>query len=153
MKISKRQIGWLLAIIFLGNFGVFKFSLAAAHSAGTNISSNGTIYMVTDNSYIRPYTSAGAFLSYSFNSWAGVQAATPEDLALPQGSFIPARDGKIVCSDRGADKGTCYLITGGKTAAFVSAEVFKGLGFSFSKALYGDVSFLAKDSNIEIVIE
>ncbi len=123
------------------------YARAASHANGTNIVSNGTVYMVV-NGQKRAYTSAGAFLSYGFNSWGTVQQASAEDIALPEGNFIPPRDGKIVCSDRSPDKGTCYLITNSKRSAFVSSAVFGQLGFSFSKALYGDVSFLEKDSDI-----
>ncbi|MDE2311653.1 MAG: hypothetical protein KGJ93_00985 [Patescibacteria group bacterium] len=124
---------------------------AAVHSAGTNVlASDGTIWMVTSNNTRRAYTSAGAFLSYGFNSFATVVPASAEDLALPVDSagFIPPQDGKIICSDRGADKGTCYLITGGMKAGFTSASVFTGLGFSFSRAQKGDVSFMSSTSNI-----
>ncbi len=125
-------------------------ALAAAHSAGTNIkSSDGTIWMVMPDNTRRAYTSAGAFLSYGFNSWSGVVDANADDLALTVGSFIPPQDGKIICSDRGADKGTCYLITGGQKAGFTSEAVFKGLGFSFSRATYGDVSWMSSTSNID----
>jgi len=75
--------------------------------------------------------------------------ANDADIALPIGDFIPPRDGKIVCSDRGSDKGTCYLITDSKKAAFTSAAIFKGLGFSFSNALSGDVSFLPSAADIK----
>lgn len=125
-------------------------ALAAAHSAGTNIkSSDGTIWMVMPDNTRRAYTSAGAFLSYGFNSWSGVVDANADDLALTVGSFIPPQDGKIICSDRGADKGTCYLITGGQKGGFTSEAVFKGLGFSFSRATYGDVSWMSSTSNID----
>jgi hypothetical protein len=123
------------------------YVFAAAHSPGTNVISSGTIYMIA-NGQRRAYTSEGAFLSYGFNAWGTVLPASPEDMALPEGSFIPPRDGKIVCSDRSPDKGTCYLITNGKRSAFVSEAVFKKLGFSFGKTLKGDVSFLEKDSDI-----
>ena len=115
---------------------------------GTNISSNGTVYMITADGQKRPYTSAGAFLSYGFNSWSGVVTANSADIALPTGNFIPPRDGKIICSDRGTDIGTCYLITDGKKAAFTSALIFESLGFGFSHALSGDVSFLASAADI-----
>ncbi|MEK7652196.1 MAG: trypsin-like peptidase domain-containing protein [Patescibacteria group bacterium] len=124
------------------------FVSAATHSAGTNVFSNGTIYMVSTDGQLRPYTSAGAYLSYGFNSWSNAVQANSDDLALPIGSFIPPRDGKIVCSDRGADKGTCYLITNGTKAGFTSADVFNKLGFSFKYALSGDVSFLIGTDNI-----
>lgn len=114
------------------------------HFVGTNIlTTDGTISMITADGTRRPYTSAGAFLSYGFNSFATVVKADTADIALPQGSFIPPRDGKIVCADKGTDKGTCYLITNGKKAAFTSATIFKTLGFSFANSLVGDVSFLS----------
>jgi hypothetical protein len=117
--------------------------LAAPHGIGINVkTSDGTIFMITASGQRRPYTSAGAFLSYGYNSFGSVVEATAEDLVLPIGSFIPPQDGKIICSDRGADKGTCYLITLGKKAGFTSAAVFHGLGFQFSRATYGDVSFM-----------
>lgn len=124
------------------------------HPVGTNIiDSTGTIYTLTADGKRRPYTSAGAYLSYGFNTWLNVVPARSADLTLSVGSFIPPRDGSIVCSDRGTDKGTCYLITGGKKAGFTSGTVFKGLGFSFTNALYGDVSFMETTNNIATVDE
>jgi hypothetical protein len=137
-----------LGLAVLVSLGITQEALAAPHTPGKNVSHNGTVYMITDDGQRRPYTSAGAFVSYGFNYWQFVEPASQEDLAMPVSSFIPPRDGKIVCSDRGSDKGTCYLITNGKRAGFVSEKVFKDLGFSFSKALYGDVSFMDKDTNI-----
>jgi hypothetical protein len=118
-------------------------------SIGTNIlSPDGTVSMIASDGTRRPYTSAGAFLSYGFNSWATVVNSSSADISLPIGSFIPPRDGKIICSDRGSDKGTCYLISGGQKAGFTSATVFKGLGFSFSSTTIGDVSWMTSTSNI-----
>ncbi len=118
-------------------------TVTTVNPVGTNIlTTDGTISMITADGTRRPYTSAGAFLSYGFNSFTTVVKANAADVALPQGSFIPPRDGKIVCADKGADKGTCYLITNGKKAAFTSATIFKNLGFSFTNSLVGDVSFL-----------
>jgi len=125
---------------------------AAAHAQGTNVkSSDGTVSMIIDGQR-RPYTSAGAFLSYGFNSWSSVVDANADDLALPVGSFIPPQDGKIFCADMTKDsdvKGECSLITGGQKAAFTSAPVFTGLGFSFSRSVTGDSSFMTKTSNID----
>lgn len=123
-------------------------AFAAAHANGTNVNKAGTVGMIIDGTF-RPYTSAGAFLSYGFNSWSSVVDANSDDNALPVGSFIPPQDGKIICSDRGSDKGTCYLITGSMKAGFTSASVFTGLGFSFSRAMYGDVSWMSSTSNID----
>lgn len=137
-----------VVFILLGNLFLSQSAFAAAHPAGANIISGGTVYMITADGQRRPYTSAGAFLSYGFNNWVGVQQANSDDLSLPVGSFIPPRDGKIICSDRGTDKGTCYLITNGKKAGFVSAQVFQELGFSFSNTTMGDVSFMENDNDI-----
>ncbi len=111
--------------------------------AGKLISHQGTVYMIDQAGLRRPFTSAGAFLSYGYNSFSQVKPASTEDLALPEGGFIPPQDGKVICSDRGTDKGTCYLITESKKAGFTSREVFEKLGFSFAKATYGDVSWMA----------
>lgn len=126
-------------------------ALAAVHADGTNVNKSGTIGMIVGGQF-RPYTSAGAFLSYGFNSWASVVDANAEDMSLPTGSFIPPQDGKIFCAEVTKDsdvKGECSLITGGQKAAFTSAAVFTGLGFSFSKAVYGDSSFMSKTTNID----
>jgi hypothetical protein len=99
----------------------------------------------------RAYTSAGAFLSYGFNSWSQVVAASAEDLALPQGTFIPPQDGSIICSDRNdsfAVKGTCYEVSGGQKFGFTSAAVFTGLGFSFTNSSIADVSWMTAGSQL-----
>jgi hypothetical protein len=121
-------------------------ALAAVHADGTNVSdASGTVYMIIGGQR-RPYTSAGAFTSYGFNSFASVTTASAEDLALPVGSFIPPQDGSIICSDRGADKGTCYEISNGQKFGFTSAAVFTGLGFSFANSVSGDVSWMPAGS-------
>ena len=128
---------------------------AAAHAAGTNVSSSdGTVWMVTSAGTRRAYTSAGAFLAYGFNSWSQVVPASAEDLALPVDSmgFIPPQDGTVFCATetKGSDvSGECSLVTGGTKAAFTSAAVFTGLGFSFARAQYGDSSFLNKSGNVD----
>lgn len=119
------------------------------HPIGTNIlMPDGTVEMVTVTGR-RPYTSAGAFLSYGFNSWTGIVDESSGDEILSIGSYIPPRDGTIVCSDRGNDKGTCYLITRGQKAGFVSASVFLGSGFSFNRTIIGDVSWMNRAKNID----
>lgn len=88
---------------------------ANQHALGTHIAApDGTVFTITSENgqtVRRPYTSAGDCLSYAFNPWASVVPASAEDLALPDGSLTPPQNGKIICSDRGTDKGTCYLIT------------------------------------------
>lgn len=124
---------------------------AATRSAGTNIVSNGVVYMIASENgqtVKRPYTSAGAFNSYRFNRWNEVQAATMDEQSLPTGTQIPPRDGSIFCSDSGTDRGTCYLITLGKKAAFTSESVLKGLGYTLEWAKSGDSSFLESTQSI-----
>jgi len=116
---------------------------AAAHAAGTNVSSNGTVYFINTSGQKQPYTSAGAFLSYGFNTWADVVPASAEDLALPTGSFVPPSDGSLI-----NDKGTVYLMVNGMPSGFTTEANFLGLGYSYKNVLAGDVSFLAKGSNL-----
>lgn len=127
-------------------------TLGAAHSAGSVVkTSDGTVWFITTDGHRRAFTSGGAFLSYGFLSFAMVVDANAADIALPTGSFIPPQDGKLICSDRDdsyAKKGTCYLITAGKRAAFTSSAVFTGQGFKFSRSTSGDVSFMSADTNI-----
>lgn len=132
--------------------GFAPLAVAAAHPVGSFVkTSDGTVWMVSQEGTRRPFTSAGAALSYGFFSWSQVMDASAEDAALPVGSFINPRDGGIFCATetKGSDvKGECSLVTGGMKAAFTSAQVFKDLGFSFSNAFYGDSSFLSKTSNV-----
>jgi hypothetical protein len=124
-------------------------AFAAPHAVGTNIkTSDGTVYMISSEGARRPYNSAGAFTSYGFNSWSSVVNASQEDLYLPVGTQIPPQDGKIIC-DTKQRPGTCYLITSGWKIGFPSEQIFKDQGFSFSNALYGDVSFLGELQNIQ----
>ncbi len=133
--------------------GFAPFVKAAPHAVGTNVkTSDGTIWMIMPDGTRRAYTSAGAFLSYGFNSFATVVDANGEDAALPQGSFIPPQDGTIFCATatKASDvQGECSLITGGMKAAFTSEANFSGRGFSFGNAQYGDSSFLTKTTNID----
>jgi hypothetical protein len=112
-----------------------------------NVSHNDTIYLV-DGVNLRPYTSAAAFLSYSFNRWKDVKAATSADLALPIGTFVPPRNGSLI-----NDHGTIYIITNGQRAGFTSAKVFKGLGYSFGVVIAGDTSFLTTLSPINSSVQ
>ena len=125
---------------------------AAFHLLGANIlTADGTVYTITTENgqtVRRPYTSAGAYLSYGFNSWGNLVSASSDDYLLPVGSYIPPQDGKVICSDRGNDKGTCYLISQGAKIGFPSEQIFKAQGFNFADALSGDTSFLPYSTNI-----
>lgn len=114
---------------------------------------DGTVWFITSDMQKRPFTSAGAFLSYGFLSFSQVKDADASVTSLPTGSFIAPQDGRIFCATmtKGSDvAGECSLITGGQKAAFTSSNVFSGQGYSFSRAYYGDSSFLSKTSNIDM---
>jgi hypothetical protein len=107
------------------------FASAAAHQAGTNVLSNGTVYYISPDGTRRGYTSEGAFLSYGFNSWSKVVPASAEDLALPvNNNFIPPMDGSLI-----NDHGTIWVIINGKRAGFTTMDVFTGRGYKLSNVL------------------
>jgi hypothetical protein len=104
-----------------------------------NVLYNGTVYL-TDGIIRQAYTSAGAFLSYSFNNWYSVVPATPQDLALPVANgqpFIQPRNGSLI-----NDHGTVYIISNGVRMGFSSADVFLAMGYSFGNVMAGDTSFM-----------
>lgn len=109
------------------------------HAVGTNVKlPDGTVYRISENSWLQPYTSAGAFLSYKFNTWAGVVDANTADLALTKSvTYIPPRNGSLI-----NDKGTVYLITGGVRAGFANEAAFKGMGYAYTNVYPGDTSFM-----------
>jgi hypothetical protein len=122
---------------------------------GQNVNDSGTIYMIRTGPCKAAYTSAGAFLSYGFNSWATVVLANAADVALPKCApeFIPPSPGSIIFSDRGTDKGTGYFITltetGVQKRGFTSAKVFLGLGYKFERGTVADVSWMTTGPNID----
>src|SRR5258708_3170939 len=142
----------LLFILVIGKSTLLTPVYAAfTRPIGTNINYNGTIWFISPDNCRAAYTSAGAFLSYGFNSFTGVARASAADIALPVCSktFIPPQDGNLVTSDRGSDKGTVYYISGGKKLGFTSAAVFTGLGYVFSQSTNGDVSWMPAGDNID----
>lgn len=142
---KKLAVAFSTAAMLASSFGVAAPAFAAAHAVGTNIkSSDGTVWMIMPGNCRRAYTSAGAFLSYGFNSWSSVVDANADDLALatcPEG-FIPPQDGGIVFSDRGADQGTGYVISGGKKYGFPTEAIFFGQGYSYANATWADMSWM-----------
>lgn len=122
---------------------------AAVRADGTNVMGpDGTVYRI-EGGFRSPYTSAGAFLSYKFNSWSNVIKASSADMALPLNTFtpsgttvsktyfIPPRNGSLI-----NDNGTVYLITGGLRVGFSNETAFKGLGYSYTNVYPGDTSFM-----------
>ena len=129
----------------------FATNVSAATAGEVYKTTDGTVWFITTDMKRRPFTSWGAFQSYGFLSAAQVKTADAAVSALPTGDFIAPQDGRIFCATatKGSDvNGECALITGGKKAAFTSSSVFSGQGFSFSRAFYGDSSFLMKTTDV-----
>ena len=112
------------------------------------VGSDGTIYRIFGGSRL-PYTSAGAFLTYGFNSFNDVVNANSADMQLPIATISSSQTGQVVpafiAPRNGSlidDNGTVYIITNGERQGFSSASVFTGLGYSFSNVMAGDTSFL-----------
>lgn len=119
------------------------------HPEGFNVvDTTGTVYRIVKGTR-QPYTSAGAFLSYSFNTWTEVVPANAADMALPLAStlqpgniqktvtFVAPRDGSLI-----RDQGVTYIVTNGYRQAFANEQVFSGLGYNTANVLDGDVSFM-----------
>jgi hypothetical protein len=117
------------------------------HPAGTNITASGIVYFL-DGSSRRPYTSAGAFSSYGFNTWSGLQIANASDLNLPSGNFVPPMDGSLI-----NDHGTVWVISKGQKWGFTNSNAFNGLGYSWSNVITGDASFLPTGGNISLAAQ
>lgn len=140
----------LIAIIALAALIAIPFPVNAAgeHNEGTNVNHNGTIYRI-ENGTKTPYTSAGAFLSYKFNSWINVVNANPSDILLPNTKLPNSTNNRYIIPRPGSlvnDKGTVYQITGEYSrAGFTSEAVFNGMGYSFNNVYPGDTSFMITD--------
>lgn len=143
----KKYIAFLVTLASLLTWGLsVSVAYGDHHRLGSNVlAPDGAVYLVTtenNQTVRRPYTSSGAFLSYSFNTWKSIVPASSEDLSLTVGSFIQPQDGSVFCSDRGTDKSTCYFISQGRKYGFTNEYVFKHYGFDFKFAKSGDVSWL-----------
>ncbi len=150
--IKKVVTGFATSALVLSALVVAPMTASAASAGEVYKGTDGTVYFITSDMQKRPFTSFGAFQSYGFLSVGQIKAIDGSVTALPTGSFIAPADGKIFCATvtKGSDvQGECSLITGGMKAAFTSAAVFGGQGFSFSRAVYGDSSFLSKTANID----
>lgn len=152
-NLFKKVVTGVSAVALSVSMLVVPFANVEAATAGEVYkSTDGTVWFITKDMQRRPFTSWGAFMSYGFLSGAQIKDADSSVTALPQGSFIAPQDGRIFCATetKGTDvKGECSLVTAGKKAAFTSASVFTGQGYSFSRAYSGDSSFLEKTSNID----
>jgi hypothetical protein len=103
-----------------------------------NVIIAGTVYRIGSDGYKYPYTSAGAFLSYSYDKFSDVTPATSTEQALPNAStFVAPRDGSLI-----NDNGTIYLVTNGNRVGFANFAAFQGMGYSLNNVLPGDTSFL-----------
>ncbi len=111
------------------------------------INANGTYYLVI-NGVRHGITNPGMLTSYGFNFAMG-KTASAADLALPEGSLLTPNDGSLVKSK---EDQTVYLISNQQRYGFVSAEVFKALGFKFTSVLVvtnPELQALPKTANLD----
>ncbi|MDR3642476.1 MAG: IPT/TIG domain-containing protein [Candidatus Doudnabacteria bacterium] len=102
----------------------------AAIKDGTLVLDGSVIYLISKGQK-RPFVSAAEFLSYGFKFSDAITSDAIKD--IPEGPVMRAMDGMLVLDTSG--KGTIYLIgAGGIKRGFVSAKVFKDLGYKFSQA-------------------
>jgi hypothetical protein len=104
---------------------------------GQNVLIGNTVYFLDPSSSKRPYTSAGGFLSFGFNSFNTVLMPNQDEQNLPTGAFVYPMEGSLI-----NDHGTVYVITSGERAGFTKAAVFLGLGYKWSNVIVGDTSFI-----------
>src|ERR1035437_9081446 len=105
---------------------------------GQNVLIGNTVYFLDPSSSKRPYTSAGGFLSFGFNSFNTVLMPNQDEQNLPTGAFVYPMEGSLI-----NDHGTVYVISSGKRAGFTKAAVFLGLGYKWSNVIVGDTSFMS----------
>jgi hypothetical protein len=94
------------------------------------INDNGTFYLIF-NGQRQGITSPGILNSYGLGFKDAV-LATSSDLVLPQGGLLPPANGSLVKS---LQDPTVYLISNGQRYGFISAVVFKALGYNFGSVL------------------
>ena len=115
---------------------------------GQNILIDHTVYYLDPSGQKRPYTSAGGFLSFGFNSFAGVLTPNQDEKNLATGSFVYPMEGSLI-----NDHGTVYVITSGGRAGFTKAAVFLDLGYKWSNVIVGDTSFITTLSPINSIAQ
>lgn len=100
---------------------------------GSLINHNGAIYLITSQGRA-PFPSAEVFRSYGYE-FDMAFPANEADLKLTELSPLGWRDGTLV-----NDRGTIYLISGGKRYGFTSWSGFQNRGYRLSAVIAGDTS-------------
>ncbi|MBI2356194.1 MAG: carboxypeptidase regulatory-like domain-containing protein [Candidatus Doudnabacteria bacterium] len=102
---------------------------SGAHSNGTLVNDNGTIYLIKSGKRIG-FRNEAEYKSHGYNFGQAV-AANAQDKTLPQAEFVQkALEGTLVLD--AADNKTIYMIgSNGTKRGFTSESVFKGLGYNF----------------------
>lgn len=103
----------------------------AAPADGDLVLSQGTVYLVSGQQQRRPFRSPEVFFSCGYQ-FSEVRLATADDLALPVGPVMVFCDGSLV---KEPNNSLVYLVSNGKKRGFTSADVFKGLGYSFANVV------------------
>jgi hypothetical protein len=112
------------------NLSAPSVSASAGHPNGTLILDGKTVYLIKNGQKVG-FRDSSEYKSHGYNFGQAV-AANAQDKALPQAEFVQkALEGTLVLD--AADNKTVYMIgTGNTKRGFVSAQVFKALGYSFA---------------------
>ncbi|OGE75967.1 MAG: hypothetical protein A3C85_00705 [Candidatus Doudnabacteria bacterium RIFCSPHIGHO2_02_FULL_48_21] len=112
-------------------------TITNVHPNGTLILDNGTIFLIKDGKR-SGFRNPEEYFSHGY-TFSQTVAANSADKATAEGSVMKALEGALVLDK--ADGRTVYMIgLNGTKRGFTSADVFKGLGYSFNGLLKIDLS-------------
>ncbi len=110
----------------------------SAHPDGAVVlGKDGKTVYVTMGGRKRGFATPEEYNSHGF-VFSDIIKANDADLNLLEGDVVPFADGTLVLDS--SDGKTIYMIDDGTKRGFASAEVFNQLGYSFGKAVRGNLS-------------
>jgi uncharacterized repeat protein (TIGR02543 family) len=113
----------------LGESTTTSASLTGAHPDGTLVLNDGTVYLIAGGQ-LHGFRNPQEFASYGYK-FSQIVPINAADKLLPTGAVMKAMTGTIILD--GSDNRTVYLIGHNyQKQGFVSAEIFKALGYSFA---------------------
>src|SRR6185503_2536020 len=102
-----------------------------SHSSSIRLIRDGATFYIIQDGQKFGVTNPGVLCSYGLEFKDAVLASSAEN-SLPKTSNLPPGAGALV---KASGNPTVYLITGNKRLPFISAKVFKDLGFNFASVL------------------
>jgi len=110
-----------------------------AHPAGTVIlgPDGKTVYLISGVGR-KGFATQEEYNSQGYNL-SEIVTASSADLLLPDNGVVPFADGTLVLDT--TDGKTIYIINNGTKRGFTSSSIFTGLGYKFSQAVKGNLSY------------